>query len=321
MKDEVGYVGIDIGGTKCAVTLGDAAGVILCKERFETGGPDETVGRILAVAERLIEGARAAGRTVTAAGISCGGPLDADRGVILSPPNLPGWDKVEIVRAVRERLGIPAVLTNDANACALAEWRFGAGRGTRHMVFLTFGTGMGAGIIIDGKIYNGANGNAGEIGHVRMERFGGIGYGKMGSFEGFVSGGGIAMTARNLALERLQQGQVVGYCASYEDLPSVTAKSVAEAAYAGDETAREVYRMTGEMLGRGLAILVDVLNPECIVIGSVFQRSEDLLRETMEEAMRRECLACAYGAVRVVPAELGEELGDRAALALAMSIG
>jgi glucokinase len=145
------------------------------------------------------------------------------------------------------------------------------------MVFLTFGTGMGAGLILDGHLYNGTNGNAGEIGHVRLERFGPVGYGKQGSFEGFASGGGIAQIARTAAVEKLQQGGSVGYCRSWEELDSVTAKTVAQAADAGDETAVRVYRQTGEMLGRGLAILVDVLNPERIVIGSIFRRSAELL--------------------------------------------
>jgi glucokinase len=311
------YIGIDIGGTKCAVTLGDADGNILLKERFLTESPDVTVVRILDAARTLMARSDA---PVLSAGISCGGPLDPARGVILSPPNLPGWDHIEIVRAVEDALGIPAVLCNDANACALAEWRFGAGRGTKNMVFLTFGTGMGAGIILGGKIVNGANGNAGEIGHIRMQPYGPIGYGKMGSFEGFVSGGGIAMLARSLATERLQQGNTTAYCSSYAELERIDAKAVADAARQGDETANAVYRITGEMLGRGLSILVDLLNPERIVIGSIFGRAEELLRPHMERVMREECLPMSYGAVSVVPAGLGEAIGDLAALALAMSM-
>ena len=280
------YIGIDIGGTKCAVTLGDADGNILLKERFLTESPDVTVVRILDAARTLMARSDA---PVLSAGISCGGPLDPERGVILSPPNLPGWDHIEIVRA-------------------------------KNMVFLTFGTGMGAGIILGGKIVNGANGNAGEIGHIRMQPYGPIGYGKMGSFEGFVSGGGIAMLARSLATERLQQGKTTAYCSSYAELERIDAKSVADAARQGDETANAVYRITGEMLGRGLSILVDLLNPERIVIGSIFGRAEELLRPHMERVMREECLPMSYGAVSVVPAGLGEAIGDLAALALAMSM-
>ena len=311
------YIGIDIGGTKCAVTIGNENAEVLDGVRFPTGGPEETVGRILDEAERL---ASLSPEAVRSAGISCGSPLDPKRGIIESPPNLPGWDGVEIVRMTEARLGIPAVLCNDANACALAEWRFGAGRGCENMIFLTFGTGMGAGMILGGKLYNGANGNAGEVGHVRLERFGPVGYGKQGSFEGFASGGGIAMSAKTAAAEILQRGGKTGYCASWEELDGITAKSVAEAARRGDETALMVWRQAGEMLGRGLAILIDIVNPERIVIGSIFQRSADLLREPMERILKQECLPFSLAACEIVPAALGEDIGNRAALSLAIDL-
>ena len=311
------YIGIAVGGTKCAVSLGNENAEVLKTVRFPTKGPEETVARILDEAEALVRGSDEPVRT---AGISCGSPLDPKRGIIQSPPNLPGWDNIEIVRMTEERLGIPAVLCNDANACALAEWKFGAGRGCENMVFLTFGTGMGAGLILDGRLYNGANGNAGEVGHMRLERFGPIGYGKQGSFEGFASGGGIAQIARTAAVEKLQRGGSVGYCRSWEELDSVNAKTVAQAAEAGDETAVRVYRQVGEMLGRGLSVLVDIINPERIVIGSIFQRSAELLREPMERVMRQECLPFSLDACEIVPAELGDDIGNRAALSLAISI-
>ena len=311
------YIGIDVGGTKCAVSLGNEKAEVKKSVRFPTAGPEETVERILREAAALMAESDEA---VRAAGISCGSPLDPKRGIIQSPPNLPGWDDIEIVRMTEERLGIPAVLCNDANACALAEWKFGAGRGCENMVFLTFGTGMGAGLILDGRLYNGANGNAGEVGHMRLERFGPVGYGKRGSFEGFASGGGIAQIAKTAAVEKLQRGESVGYCRSWEELDSVTAKTVAQAAEDGDETAVRVYRQVGEMLGRGLSVLVDVINPERIVIGSIFQRSADLLIEPMERVMKEECLPFSLAVCRVVPAELGDDIGNRAALSLAIAL-
>lgn len=308
------YLGIDIGGTKCAVVLGDENGKILEKVKFPTGTAAETVERLLIEAEHI-------GSEAVSIGISCGGPLDPELGIIESPPNLPGWRSVPIKDKFEQRLGKPALLCNDANACALAEWTFGAGIGTKNMIFLTFGTGLGAGIILDGRIYNGTNGNAGEVGHIRLERFGPIGYGKQGSFEGFCSGGGIAMAARNRAIERLQRGEKTGYCASYEELESVTAQTVADAARRADIDAVLVYRQCGEMLGRGLAILVDILNPELIVIGSIYQRATELLAAPMERTLREEALEDSYDAVKVVPAALGDELGDLAAIALARSCG
>ena len=310
------YIGLDIGGTKCAVVLGDESGTVLKKASFPTGEVTVTLARLLDETEAMRKASDAPVRSV---GISCGGPLDPERGIIQSPPNLPGWDDIGIVRMIKEKTGLDAVLTNDANACALAEWRFGAGRGCRNMVFLTFGTGMGAGIISEGRLINGANGNAGEIGHVRLEPDGPVGYGKAGSVEGFASGGGIAQLGRSAALERFREGKSTAYCPTPDALPSVTAKSIAEAAREGDETAIAVYRRAGEMLGRTLAILVDILNPERIVIGSIFRRASSLLTEEMERVMKEECLPAALAAVKILPAELGEEIGDRAALSLAIT--
>ena len=185
------------------------------------------------------------------------------------------------------------------------------------MIFLTFGTGMGAGLILNGKLYSGANGNAGEIGHVRMRDTGPIGYGKEGSFEGFASGGGIAQMAKSAAKEQLEKGITPLYCKSLYELDSITAQKTADAAYKGDETAISVYKKCGEMLGYGLSILIDVLNPEKIVIGSIYTRSQDLLKETMMEALKQEALAPSLSVVEILPAALGENLGDYAALSLA----
>lgn len=118
-------------------------------------------------------------------GISCGGPLNSTAGIIEGPPNLPGWNNVKIADILTSHYGVFASLQNDANACAVAEWKFGAGKGAQNMIFLTFGTGLGAGLILNGRLYSGTNDNAGEIGHIRLEEFGPSGYGKSGSFEGF----------------------------------------------------------------------------------------------------------------------------------------
>lgn len=176
-------LGIDIGGTKCAVCLGEYGGYglrIAAKKRFETpvGNPWKAVEKLLSLSAEILEENTAPPESLSAIGVSCGGPLDSKRGVILSPPNLPGWDGIEISAAFESRFGAPCGLQNDANACALAEWKFGAGRGLESMVFLTFGTGLGAGLILGGKLYSGANDNAGEVGHVRLAGRGPVGYGK-----------------------------------------------------------------------------------------------------------------------------------------------
>ena len=310
-------LGIDIGGTKCALTVASVEKEIvefLHKESFATADFKSTLGEIIARAKALVikfDG-------LAAAGISCGGPLDSKRGVIMSPPNLPGWDDVHIVDILSEELGIPVGIQNDANACALAEWKFGAGKGTQNMVFMTFGTGLGAGLILDGKLYSGTNDNAGELGHIRLDRFGPVGYGKAGSFEGFCSGGGIAQLGYTMALEKAQSGQYPAFFKPGMTAKDVTAKTIADAADAGDETALEVYRTCGEYLGKGLSILIDLLNPEVVVIGSIFARSHNLLWEPCKKVIDKEALPLAAKCCEVVPAALGEQIGDYAAIATAL---
>ena len=298
-------LGIDIGGTKCAVVWGNENGEILKKEKFATMDYGQTVKKLIEIAETDLN--------FEAIGISCGGPLDSKNGIIKSPPNLPGWDNVEIVNILKTKFGVPVFLKNDADACALAEWKYGAGKGTDHMLFLTFGTGLGAGLILGGRLYSGACDMAGEVGHIRLSDFGPVGYGKAGSFEGFCSGGGIAQTGTTVAKENSQMGRKVGFADG-----EITAKSIADAAKNGDDDALSVYSLCGRMLGKGLSLLIDILNPEMIVLGSIFQRSEDLLREEMEKVLKKETLALSLNACKIVPAELGDSLGDVAALCVAV---
>lgn len=254
---------------------------------------------------------------VLAAGISCGGPLDSKNGIIKCPPNLPDWDGVPVTQIIGSHFGFPVFLQNDANACALAEWKYGAGRGCKNMVFLTFGTGMGAGLILDGKLYSGTNDMAGEVGHIRIENDGPVGYSKAGSFEGFCSGGGIARTAQQAAEKYIASGKKSVLFEKAEDISALTAKSLAVAADGGDEFALGIYRKCGEKLGKGLAIIIDILNPEKIVIGSIYERSGHLLKESMYRILEEEALGLSYGCCEIVAAELGDSIGDYAALGIA----
>lgn len=305
-------IGVDIGGTKCAVVLGDEK-QIFNKIRFETTSYEETVDKIMDAVANIGTG--------DAIGISCGGPLDSKKGIIMSPPNLPGWDDVHIVDMLSQKFGVPTYLCNDANACALAEWKYGAGKNTENMIFLTFGTGLGAGLILDGRLYEGTSGMAGELGHMRLSPYGPVGYGKAGSFEGFCSGRGIAEIGRMVALECLQSGKPADFCRSAAELNNITAKLIADYADGGDKNAQEVYAISGRMLGQGLSVIIDLFNPEVIVIGSIFSRSENLLREHMEDVLRKETLAMSLDCCRIVPATLGESIGDFAALAVAIEGG
>lgn len=311
-------LGFDIGGTKCAVTTAEWDGckiVLLNKTSCPTDltiSPESMIDQLIKLADEILI------QKPDKIGISCGGPLNSQKGIILGPPNLPGWDYVEIVKQINEHYNVPTKLQNDANACAVAEWKFGAGRGSRNMIFLTFGTGLGAGLILDGKLYCGSNDNAGEVGHIRLDRFGPVGYGKQGSFEGFCSGNGIAQLGYSMALEKVQSGSYPMYFKKGMLQKDISAKTIADAADAGDETALNVYKMCGEYLGKGLSILIDILNPEMIVIGSIFARSQNLLWPSAQSVIGRESLSASADVCRVVAAELGEKIGDYAAIATAI---
>ncbi len=301
-------IGIDIGGTKCALSVGECtadAVKILHREEFPTAGLSWR--QVLdAFAVRIDAYLNAQRPTLTAIGISCGGPLDSRRGVILSPPNLPGWDDVPVVKFFADRYRVPVHLQNDANACAYAEWKYGAGRGTRNMVFLTFGTGLGAGLVLDGRLYSGTNDNAGEIGHIRLAPTGPVGYNKAGSAEGFCSGAGLAKLAKIRAAE---QGVT---------LPDdFSARELFRRIDAGDAFCVSVFRESAAHLATILAYVIDILNPEVIVLGGVFMRQADRFLKEVEPILAREALPFARQVCRIVPAGLSGNVGDYAALAVA----
>ena len=314
------YLGIDIGGTKCAVIAGTSDMNILGKVSFptETGkGPDQAISLLKKNAREVV--GKLGSQNLKAVGISCGGPLDSRKGMVQSPPNLPGWDNIPIVKIFTDEFSVPAYLQNDANACALAEWKFGAGKGTDNMIFLTFGTGMGGGLIINGKLYPGTNDLAGEVGHMRLDDEGPEAYGKKGSFEGFCSGTGIALLARKIASEKLRTMETTAFCKRTEDIEKITARDVAEAAFAGDATAIEIFKISGRYLGKGLSLLIDILNPQMIVIGSIYARCRKFLEPGCMEVIRKEALSPAASVCKIVPALLGEQVGDYASLSVAMA--
>lgn len=285
------YIGIDIGGTKCAVVRGTGRNIEE-KISFNTQDLKTTLAKIYEVVEKLMTA------DVEAVGISCGGPLDSVNGIIQSPPNLPGWDDVRIVGLLESRFGKKAYLCNDADACALAEWRYGAGCGTENMIFLTFGTGIGAGLILGGRLYSGSCQMAGEIGHVTL--YDGlpseslhIGYNKRGAVEGYCSGGGIAQYGKGSAAE------------------------LGIRAERGDTDAIALYEKVGEDLGKTLSILIDILNPQAIVIGSIYARSREFIEPAMMRVIKERALEKSASACSIYPAALGESIGDVAALCVA----
>jgi glucokinase len=309
--------GIDIGGTKTAVSLSARPPRTLVRFACPTDpqkGPTHTIEAIIANLHRALTAEGMTPPHLAAIGISCGGPLDADLGLIQSPPNLSTWVDVPICRILKEEFGAPCYLENDANAGAVAELRFGAGQGAKDLVFLTMGTGLGAGLIINGQLHRGASQSAGEIGHVRLTRSGPVGYGRAGTVEGWASGGGMAQVARMY----LNAARARGETTQLEGAGNLTARDVADAAHKGDRVAKSVVKKVGEKLGEALAILVDVVNPERIIIGGLALRLEDDILAPARKRMMREALSSSARACMVIPAGLGERIGDVAALCVAL---
>lgn len=317
------YIGLDIGGTKCAVVLAQVNhGIqILDKLRFDTcteKGFDHAWGLLCQATEKMLARAAKAHGQVRAIGVSCGGPLNAREGVVLCPPHLPGWVNIPIVKMLEEKFHLPAFLQNDANACALVEWRLGAGMGSDHMIFLTMGTGMGGGVIAEGRLLQGCCDMGGEIGHLRLTEDGPVGFGKAGSVEGYVSGEAIGRQARELTRERIAAGDPPAWTRDGYEEEQIDAKLMADYARRGDADANALFAFVGKMLGRLLGQLTDAFNPQRIVIGSIFVRCEDLLRPAMEAELEKEAIPVSLRHVRVLPAQTGEAIGDLASVMTAL---
>jgi len=329
------WIGVDIGGTKTAIVLSLKPPEILARVEFPTLpviGPERALELIKQSIHQLVSSLGIEKCQLGGIGVSCGGPLDRTAGIIKAPPNLDTWVDVPIVSILHREFAIECRLENDANAGALAEHRFGAGQGTSYMVFLTMGTGIGAGIIADGRLYRGASDLAGEIGHIRLTASGPTGYRKAGSVEGWASGGGMAQVACQEVEAAVKRGEFTSLSEPFHKDGALsaggaltangvlTAKDVADAAQQDDELAKRIIYNTGSRLGEALAILVDLLNPERIVIGGLAMRLGNSLLEPARIAMEREALAISASKCQIVPAALGEKIGDVAAICVAMGL-
>jgi len=297
-------LGFDIGGTKTAAVIGTPAGEILA--RAETPTPsaepfEAAFQEMVTLADGLLASANVQPQRIS---VAVGGPLDIERGIIYSPPHLPTWVNAPLKDRLAAHYRLPVFVEHDGNAGALAEWYFGAGRGTQNMIYLTAGTGLGAGIILNGRIYRGSTDTAGEIGHIRMAEDGPREYGKAGSWEGYCSGAGLVKLAHLRQPLRWSE--------------NTTTRAIIEQALAADPDAVRLVTEMGTWLGKGLAILVDVLNPQAIVVGTLGVVLGELLLAPAREVIRQEALAVAAEACRVVPAELGERLSSLSALMAAI---
>lgn len=317
------WVGVDIGGTKTAVVLSAEPPKLLSRVEFPTlpeQGAQRALDLIPATIDQLLKKQLASRSQLRAIGVSCGGPLDRVAGVIQSPPNLPTWINIPICEFLGQEFKVDCRLENDANAGVVAEHRFGAGRGAKNMVFLTMGTGFGAGILANGELYRGASDQAGEIGHVRLTEAGPRGYNKAGSVEGWVGGSGMAAAACREVTAAVGRNQPTMLSDLLQRKGTLTAKDIAVAAQEGDALAAHIVLDTGTRLGGALAILVDLLNPELIVIGGLAMRFGESLLIPARAALEQEALSTSVKACKIVAAKLGERIGDVAALCVAMGL-
>ncbi|MEG1338628.1 ROK family protein [Cetobacterium sp.] len=312
------YIGIDIGGTKIATIIADENFNIKSKERFltkKTITPEKTMDKIVENIGKQLQELNLDETYIKSIGISCGGPLNSKEGVILSPPNLPGWDNVRIVEKLKKIYKKPVFIQNDANACALAEWKLGAGVGYENLIFLTFGTGMGAGLILNNKLYTGKQDTAGEVGHMRLSNTGPLGFGKKGSFEGFCSGGGIVRLGEIFLKKAIKEGYNGKLVELYKD--KIEAKDILDLAQGGEELSLKIINESARRLGQGLSILIDILNPEAIIIGSIYTRCENLFNKILKREIEKEALDISFRECKILPAKLNENIGDLASLIVA----
>lgn len=305
---------LDVGGTKLAAAVltsrGAPHGTVMAPTRG-TEGWRSVLTRLFELGRQAI--AASGFGAVHAVGIACGGPLDPMAGTVHDPPHLPGWTEVPIGPLAAEEFGVPFALQNDATAAAMAEHRFGAGRGTSTMLYLTVSTGIGGGAIVNGTPHLGSAGNAAEFGHITVRRGGRLcGCGRRGCVEAYASGTSIALRAR--------AALAGGARSSLALLDTVTAADVTAAAEAGDELARAVWTETVDLLGCAVTDLVNVFEPELVVLGGGVTRSGSLLLDPIRQQVAREAMPPAARAAEIVLAQLDQLIGVIGAGTLAQDL-
>lgn len=305
---------LDIGGTKLAVAMVDEDGRthgLIVEPTDKLRGPDAVIAHLFDMGHRSISAAGVG--DPAAVGISCGGPLDTASGVLTGPLHLPGWVDVPIVDMARLEFGAPAVLENDASAAVVAEHRFGAARGTQTALYLTLSTGVGGGAVIDGRLHRGARGNGGEFGHITVRPGGYLcECGRHGCIEAYASGTSIARRAADRLAADDRPSPL-------RDLPAVRSENVAAAAAAGDDIAGELWDETVAVLGQAVTDLVNVFEPEVVVLGGGVTRSGAMLLDPVRETVRRTAMPPAARA-HVTLAGLGDVVCVVGAGALALDL-
>ena len=303
MKGEA-YLGIDIGGTNVKMALVSPAGTVLTRGLIETAverGPEDVFKRIALAVPSLLTG----GRRLVAAGVGCAGLIDAGKGVLLTSPNFPDWREVPIRRIAGRVFGVQTVVDNDANAAAYGEYRAGAGRGYKNVICITLGTGVGGGIISDGRVLRGGHNYAGEIGHVGINMDGPLcKCGNRGCLEAYIGKRALVRSAR--AKLKTSGGRILGRLSSRQ-LRSLTPRMIQEAAWQGDRTARAVFDEAADYLGSGIAALVNLLNPDVVAIGGGVSGAFELLEVRLKKVVQTRAYDEAAAVVKICRTELGND--------------
>ena len=300
--------GIDIGGTKIGICRGSEDGTLVSRATFPTDATADPRDLLEEAVARLeCQG------PITALGVTCPGPFFRDTLSFERPPNMPRWHGFALGAWLRSRVEAPFVAKNDANALALAEHRFGAGKSVSSLVFFTMSTGMGAGLVLDGRLYEGRRGFAGEVGHLRLADQGPGGFGKRGSLGGFLSGPGLAQ----LGAEELRIATQLGEVTELASLVSIDAQALCAAASRGDPAAKRAIERAARRLGQLMALLADILEPELFVLGTIGRAWPELFIGPARAVLEAEALALTCAHLAIVPSELVDH-GAQSALALAL---
>ena len=309
-KSELPVLAIDLGGTKILTAIISSEGQVMAREYGLTladEGPEAVINRILSAIDRLLSQRSINLSQLDSISIAAAGAIDFDKGLITSSPHLPGWHDVPLRDIVKEKYKVNTFLINEAHAAALGEHYFGAGQGVNNLILLTVGTGIGGGIIINGRLYSGVSGSAGEVGHITIDVNGPrCSCGNTGCLEALVSGTAVAKEAIRCIRqgERSSLTEIVG-----GKIENITAEKVALAAQGGDSLALEVILKAATYLGVGIANLVNIFNPEIIIIGGGMAKMGDLLLNPARQVVRERAFQLSAQAVQIVPAQLGDDAG------------
>ncbi|MGB4588439.1 MAG: ROK family protein [Clostridiaceae bacterium] len=307
-------IGVDLGGTKITTAISDLTGDIIEKTTLATGsalGEEVVLSRIFDSISMVLEASKISEQDVRAIGIGSPGPLDSEKGIIITTPNLP-FKNYNLVKPIEEKFGIKTYLDNDANAAAIGEYTFGAGKGTKNLIYITVSTGVGGGAILNGRPYRGNTSNALEVGHMTIEPFSKhqCNCGKYGDVESLASGTAIAKRAK----EAVEEGRET----SLKDIENITSYEVHQAYLEGDQVAIEILDTALEYMGIAIANLILNFDPEMIVIGGGVTKIGELFFDKVRESAKKRSFDFMFNSTKIVPSKLGQESGVIGALALAM---